>query len=114
MEACGIDAAVVNCRFLKPLDEELLCRWAKKIKRVLTVEENVLQGGFGSAVIELLRESALSSVEVRCLGIPDLFIENGSQSQLRERYGIDRDGIFREVQKWVGQRPRNLLAVQRQ
>ncbi len=56
LEKAGIHATVINSRFLKPLDEELLCQWAKRTGRVLTVEENVLQGGFGSAVLELFQE----------------------------------------------------------
>ncbi|RPJ01446.1 MAG: 1-deoxy-D-xylulose-5-phosphate synthase, partial [Deltaproteobacteria bacterium] len=114
LEEDGIRAAVINCRFLKPLDEELLCRWAKRTGKVLTVEENALQGGFGSAVIELLAERGMSSVEVKRLGIPDLFIENGPQALLRKRYGIDEDGIFHEVERWVGERLKSYAVVQRQ
>ncbi len=109
----GIHAAVINSRFLKPLDEDLLCRWAKRTGRVLTVEENVLQGGFGSAVLELLEASGISSVIVRRLGIPDLFVENAPQSLLRNRYGIDTDGIVHEVKRMVGERPKSYVAVQR-
>jgi 1-deoxy-D-xylulose-5-phosphate synthase len=95
----GIQVAVINSRFLKPLDANLLCNWAKKTGKVLTVEENVLQGGFGSAVLELLQERSLLSTQVKRLGIPDIFIEHGPQALLREKYGIDENGIFREVQK---------------
>ena len=95
----GIQAAVINSRFLKPLDANLLCDWAKKTDKVLTVEENVLQGGFGSAVLELLQERGLSPTHVKRLGIPDIFIEHGPQALLREKYGIDENGIFRGAQK---------------
>jgi 1-deoxy-D-xylulose-5-phosphate synthase len=95
----GIQAAVINSRFLKPLDGNLLCDWAKRTGKVLTVEENVLQGGFGSAVLELFQERGLSSTQVKRLGIPDFFIEHGPQALLREKYGIDENGIFRGVQK---------------
>ena len=101
LEAEGIRAAVINSRFLKPLDGELLCDWARRTGRVVTVEENVLPGGFGSAVLELLQERGLFSVSVRRLGIPDLFVEHGSQSLLRAKYGIDEDGIFRAVKEMV-------------
>jgi 1-deoxy-D-xylulose-5-phosphate synthase len=94
-----IHAAVVNSRFLKPLDGELICHWAQVTGRVLTVEENVLQGGFGSAVLELFQEKNLSSIQVRRLGIPDLFIEHGPQSLLRAKYGIDEDGIVKCAQE---------------
>jgi len=95
----GIQAAVINSRFLKPLDTNLLCGWAKKAGKVLTVEENVLQGGFGSAVLELFQEKGLLSTQVNRLGIPDVFVEHGPQALLREKYGIDEKGIFRQVQK---------------
>jgi len=84
---------------LKPLDAELLCDWAKKTGKVLTVEENVLQGGFGSAVLELFQERGLFPVQVRRLGIPDTFVEHGPQALLREKYGIDENGIIKGVQE---------------
>jgi 1-deoxy-D-xylulose-5-phosphate synthase len=101
LKEIGIDAAIINSRFLKPLDGDLLCHWAKKTGRVLTVEENVLMGGFGSAVLELFQEKNLLSIPVKRLGIPDCFIEHGPQSLLREKYGIDENGIFREARGMV-------------
>lgn len=89
----GIDAAVINARFIKPLDAELIVSQAKKSGRLITVEENVLQGGFGSAVLELLQENDLHQISVKRLGIPDRYIEQGSQAQLRKDVGIDADGI---------------------
>jgi len=70
-------------------------------EKVLTVEENVLQGGFGSAVLELLQEKGLSSVQVKRLGIPDLFVEHGPPSLLRAKYGIDEAGIYRAAKEMV-------------
>jgi 1-deoxy-D-xylulose-5-phosphate synthase len=102
LEEEGIHAAVINSRFLKPLDGELICHWTERTGRVLTVEENVLQGGFGSAVLELLQERALSSIQVKRLGIPDLFVEHGPQSLLRAEYGIDEDGIVEGAKELVG------------
>ncbi len=101
LEEIGIDAAVINSRFLKPLDGDLLCHWARRTERVLTVEENVLMGGFGSAVLELFQEKNLLSVAVRRLGLPDCFVEHGPQSLLREKYGIDENGIFRGAREMV-------------
>ena len=95
----GIRAAVINSRFLKPLDGTLLCDWAKRTGKVLTVEENILQGGFGSAVLELFQERGLISVRVKRLGIPDIFLEHGPQALLREKYGIDENGIIKGVKK---------------
>jgi 1-deoxy-D-xylulose-5-phosphate synthase len=97
----GIQATVINSRFLKPLDRDLLCDWAKRTGKVLTVEENVLQGGFGSAVLELFQEEGLFSIPVKRLGIPDTFVEHGPQVLLREKYGIDEKGIFNGVKAMV-------------
>jgi len=101
LDASGIHAAVINTRFLKPLDENLIAEWAGKIGKILTVEENVLQGGFGSAVLELLQEKGLTSVHMKRLGIPDLFVEHGPPALLRAKYGIDEAGIYRAVKEMV-------------
>ncbi len=89
----GIAAGVVNARFVKPLDAELILGAARRSGRIMTVEENALQGGFGSAVLELLYDNNLQHVKVRRLGIPDHYIEQGSQAQLRRDVGIDAEGI---------------------
>jgi 1-deoxy-D-xylulose-5-phosphate synthase len=90
----GISAGVVNARFVKPLDAELLLTVARQSGMIMTVEENALQGGFGTAVLELLHDNDLQSVKVRRLGHPDHFVEQGSQAQLRKDVGIDAEGII--------------------
>jgi 1-deoxy-D-xylulose-5-phosphate synthase len=109
LDACGIHAAVINARFLKPLDGGLIGEWARRIGRILTVEENVLQGGFGSAVLELLQEKGLPSVQVKRLGIPDLFVEHGPPALLRAKYGIDEAGIYRAVKEMVERKSSSAL-----
>ena len=94
LKAEGINARVINARFVKPLDEVLLCDTAKSIKRIITVEENVLMGGFGSAVLELFEEKGIHDVIVKRLGIKDKFVEHASQKELRRMYGIDEEGIM--------------------
>lgn len=89
----GIEVAVINARFVKPLDKELIREWALRTGRVVTVEENVLQGGFGSAVLELLSEEGLGHIPLMRIGLPDRFIEHGSQAVLRKKYGLDAPGI---------------------
>lgn len=89
----GIDAGVVNARFVKPLDAGLILGAARRTGHVITVEENALQGGFGSAVLELLYDNGLQNVRIKRLGIPDRYIEQGSQAQLRKDVGIDSEGI---------------------
>jgi 1-deoxy-D-xylulose-5-phosphate synthase len=94
LQARGIKATVVNARFVKPLDHELFSSLAAQIPRWLTVEENALQGGFGSAVLELFEERGITGVQIRRLGIPDAFVEHGPQELLRKRFGIDGEGIY--------------------
>jgi 1-deoxy-D-xylulose-5-phosphate synthase len=93
----GASATVVNARFIKPLDENLILSLAAKHGRVLTVEENVVAGGFGSAVLELLADRGLSGVTVKRLGIPDCFVEHGSQDILRKKYELDAAGILKNA-----------------
>ncbi len=99
LEEKGISAAVINARFVKPLDKELLMYWAEKTNAVITVEENALQGGFGSAVLEMFEENRFFPKRIKRLGIPDTFITHGSQSQLRRLIGIDAEGIFRAAEE---------------
>lgn len=96
----GIDAAVIDARFIKPLDATLIVTAAQQAGRVVTVEENVVEGGFGSAVLELLNKHEVQ-VPATLIGLPDDFVEQGSQAELRSRYGIDAAGIVARVQKLV-------------
>ncbi|MCD6185333.1 MAG: 1-deoxy-D-xylulose-5-phosphate synthase [Deltaproteobacteria bacterium] len=89
----GISATIVNCRFVKPIDSDLICSLAKKIPHIITVEENVLQGGFGSAVLECLCDNGVSGFNIKRIGIDDTFVEHGSQDILRSKYGIDVSAI---------------------
>lgn len=101
LAAAGISAQVINARFIKPLDAELILKAATTTGRVMTVEENVLQGGFGSAVLELLHDNGLGNLRVKRLGIPDRYIEHGSQAQLRRDLGIDADGIAAAAKEFM-------------
>jgi 1-deoxy-D-xylulose-5-phosphate synthase len=105
LEDQGISATVVNCRFLKPLDDTLITRLATEIPYVLTVEENVLQGGFGSAVLECLADAGITTERFVRLGIPDTFVEHGSQKILRKKYGIDAASIVKSIKDMVRGQP---------
>ena len=93
LENFNVSATVINARYIKPLDAECIIRHTGRTGRVITIEENVLCGGFGSAVLELLQSTGLNDVQVCCLGIPDLFLEHGSQPLLREKYGLSPQSI---------------------
>jgi len=93
----GVLATVVDCRFVKPLDAGLAVELARRIPRVVTIEENVRQGGFGSAVLEAFNDAGLDSVAVERIGLPDAFVEHGSQSLLRCKYGLNAAAICKAV-----------------
>jgi 1-deoxy-D-xylulose-5-phosphate synthase len=103
LEADGIAAAVVDARFAKPLDEELLCGLASTARRVVTVEENALDGGFGSACLEAFeRRGLLGKVTVKRLGVPDRFITHGDQGRQRAEIGLDGNGIAAACRELAG------------
>jgi 1-deoxy-D-xylulose-5-phosphate synthase len=93
----GIEATVVNARFAKPLDSELIRNITRRIKRLVTVEENTIIGGFGSSVAELLQQSGINDVQLKIIGIPDEFVEQGSPAILHAKYGLDAPGIAKQV-----------------
>lgn len=97
----GIQARVINARFVKPLDKDLLLATAKAFRNIITVEENVLMGGFGTAVMELLADNGLFHVHIVRLGVGDEFVEHATQQELRHRFGIDRDGIKEAVRRAI-------------
>lgn len=96
LEKEGFSTGVVNCRFVKPLDPRL-GEWAAQAGRVLVVEEGIRQGGLGGALLELLNDLRVEGVRLRRVGLPDKFVEQGPQSLLREKYGLDAEGILREA-----------------
>ena len=102
LAAQGISAAVVDARFAKPLDAELIERVALHTGAVLSVEDHAVTGGFGSAVRELLGERA-PAVRVRCLGLPDRFIEHGETGDQWQQAGIDADSIVQHARHWLGE-----------
>jgi 1-deoxy-D-xylulose-5-phosphate synthase len=92
-----IEASVVNARFAKPLDTEMLTDLCQRIKRIITIEENTLTGGFGASVALSLHELEINDVELKSLGIPDEFVEQGPPAILRASYGLDAKGIVRQA-----------------
>ena len=102
LQKIGISAAVINPRFIKPLDAELLCHWAKHTNKVITIEDNARQGGFGSSILELFSRRGLYSVQTCMLGHPDNFVEHGPQSTLWKNSHIDAPSIVRAAIKLTG------------
>ena len=102
LKESGISACVVNSRFIKPLDTDMIVSLTKEIGNVITVEENAAAGGFGSAVIEELTKHQINGLKVKIIGLPDTFIEQGPQSLLRKKFGLDTEGIVGEVLSLIG------------
>ena len=101
LQADGYQPMLVNMRFIKPLDGEMLLQAAEKCEHIVTVEDNVKMGGFGSKVLEFYGERGMQK-DVLNLGFPDRYIEQGTQSQLFERYGLDAAGIYESIKKRLG------------
>ncbi len=100
----NISAAVINARFIKPLDGALIAQEQKGKKLLVTVEENALQGGFGSGVLEFLREEG-SRIRVINIGIPDTFIEHGNAETLRKKLGLTAEGIAERITAALPKKP---------
>lgn len=100
LAAEGIEAAVINARFVKPLDKSLLYGVARNFRRIVTVEENALAGGFGSAVLEFFERKVLTAGrEFLRIGIPDQFVHHGAQQQVRAALGLDAEGIVQAIRR---------------
>lgn len=97
LAAYDINATIVNARFVKPLDTKLITELTSSIKRVVTVEENTLSGGFGSSLAGFLHKTDRRHIQIKSLGIPDEFVEHGSQEALRAKYNLDTKGIVQQV-----------------
>jgi len=93
----GIDVQVINARFVKPLDKELILQAASNTGAIVTLEEHALQGGFGSAVMELLEEHKMREIPFKRMGIPDEFAEHGQIKVLQDKYGLTAKGIVETV-----------------
>lgn len=106
----GVEAAVINPRFVSPLDRELICHWATKSGKVITIEDNARKGGFGSGVLEMLSERGLNqNISFRIMGIPDRFLEHGSQETLWHLAKIDSPAIIAAALEMTGRSDINNL-----
>jgi 1-deoxy-D-xylulose-5-phosphate synthase len=102
LAAEGVDFGVINARFVKPLDRETILRAVTDCPIVITVEEGVLMGGFGSAVLEAAADAGLDTGHIHRLGVPDHFVEHGGRSELLADLGLDAAGIVRACRQRLG------------
>ncbi|HEY0308647.1 MAG TPA: 1-deoxy-D-xylulose-5-phosphate synthase [Acidobacteriaceae bacterium] len=110
LERDGLSAAVINPRFTKPLDKELIERYARQVGLIVTFEDHVLMGGFGSAVLEALSAAGLDVPVVR-VGWPDEFIEHGKVDALREKYGLTAAAAYQKALPYLDAIAKRRLAV---
>src|SRR6202034_463976 len=109
LESDGRSAAIINPRFVKPLDREMLARYARKVQAFVTFEDHVLMGGFGSAVLEALNEMGVATPVIR-IGWPDQFIEHGKVDALRARHGLSVDVALGKLAPYLKRGARRLVA----
>ena len=105
LAGAGIDATVVNCRFLKPFDEQVLERVLRSHTHILTVEEGTVVNGFGAFMAREIQARAGSRPTVRTMGLPDVFIEHGDRGLLLAEVGLDAKGIAREALQLAERNP---------
>ena len=102
LRAEGLDIGVVNARFCKPLDRDVILRAVEQLPVVVTVEEGTLAGGFGSAVLEAANAAGLDARNVVRLGLPDRFVEHAERGELLESLGLDVNGMCAAVRRALG------------
>ena len=113
LEGEGISSAVINARFTKPVDVVMLEFYARSVDVIVTLEDHVLKGGFGSAVLEELNTLGLSTPVVR-VGWPDQFIEHGKPDALRAKYGISVERVLERLRPHLVRRSRPPQTVKTQ
>ena len=98
----GVSVAVINARFAKPVDKDLIVQYAKSTRCLITIEEHSLKGGFGSAVLEALQEEQVCSVPVKCIGLGDIVLEHGAPGKQRKDLKLDPEGLFDTIGSFYG------------
>jgi len=106
-----IELSVINVRFIKPLDKELILNYIKKKKRVITIEDGILEGGFGSIIRDIIVSENIKKINLLSLGVSDGIVEVASREELLEKYNLNSDGIYSEVKKFIHKKRINIFKV---
>lgn len=94
----GIELSLINPRFIKPIDEQMIINLCKKYKYIFTMEDNVVSGGFGSNILQILASNNINEVYLKTFGFPDKFIEHGSCKELYNKYNLDVDSMLKIIE----------------
>ena len=98
LEEMGVNVAVINARFAKPVDKNLIMEYAKKTGCIITTEEHSVQGGFGSAVLEVLQDfDEHIPLKIKCIGVPDIVVEHGAPGIIKRDLKLDPEGMFETI-----------------
>lgn len=104
LSAQGVSAAVINVRFIKPVDSECIIKYVSTTGRIITLEENILAGGFGSRVLEVINSTGIGGVKVCTMGLPDSFVEHGDRELLLAKYGLTTEDTIMNALKLLNLR----------
>jgi 1-deoxy-D-xylulose-5-phosphate synthase len=101
----NINVTVINGRFIKPLDDELIARYCQPFSNIITVEEGSLAGGYGAAIMERCEQLGIKDVRFHRIGIPDEYVHHGAQDVLRAQHDLHAEGIAKRVREFVVEKP---------
>lgn len=97
----GIDAEIINVRFIKPLDKETILNSIEKTRKVITIEDGILKGGLGSSIVELINSSKVENVKVKTFGYDDCFVKHGNVKDIEEKYSLTSEQIAKVLEKMI-------------
>ena len=97
----NINVEVINARFLKPLDKATILKSAKKTGKVVTIEDGIINGGLGTAVVEAINDSDLKNIKVKTFGYNDCFIKHGTTQELEKKFGLDNNNIAKDIEIYI-------------
>lgn len=103
LKKIGIEAELINVRFLKPLDSDLILKSIRKTKKIITIEDNILEGGLASSIKELLIDNKIEDIKIKNFGYPNVFVKHGTVDEIEKLYGLDIDNILKETKELINE-----------
>ena len=103
LKEIGIEAELINVRFLKPLDSDLILKSIRKTKKIITIEDNILEGGLASSIKELLIDNKIEDIKIKNFGYPNVFVKHGTVDEIEKLYGLDIDNILKKTKELINE-----------